>query len=48
MKTKLSIREEFVVIYWMFFDIWKFDAFEYWVSVGVKPKYAYQKAKNRE
>lgn len=46
MNTNLNFSQRLGILYWLIFENWRYDCFEYWLSIGVQPKYAYEKAKN--
>jgi hypothetical protein len=45
---ELNIVQEFGIIYWFLFDEYRYESYMYWLEVGLKPKYAYEKAKNKK
>lgn len=46
METRLqAFRRDIVLIWWLLFDIYRFDVYEYYISLGLLPKYAYEQAK---
>jgi hypothetical protein len=40
-----QFRMDTVLLWWLLFDIYRFDVYEYYISLGLLPKYAYEQAK---
>jgi len=46
METGLqAFRRDIGLIWWLVFDIEKFDVYERYINIGLLPKYAYEQAK---
>ena len=44
----MSILREITVAYWYLFDNWRFDTYQYYINIGVQPKYAFEKVFNKQ
>ena len=44
----MAIIREITVAYWYLFDTWRYDAYQYYISIGVQPKNAFEKTLNKE
>lgn len=39
----LTFKQFLIVIYWSILDTFKYNQYSYYLSIGVQPKYAFEK-----